>query len=344
VLQRVSTLDRVRICGVRRIDGHQNPAILRQRDADGSMVAHFAHVMLCGRVWPCPVCGPKIRNQRAADLDAACASWIEAHGVGSVMLLTLTMPHDFGEPIKALIGRIAEAFTALFSARAWKDDKQEFRLAHWVKAHDITHGVNGWHPHLHVVLFAEEPLTPGQLAALEQRLYARWVRVTTNRGSRPPSRRHGIQLEQARGREDTARYVCQVVTGDADRPVPVAMEVTRGDLKTSSHLGHRTPWQVLADFAETGDCRDLALWHEFEEATTGVQAIRWSNGLRAAVGLGAEETDEEVVQAVVGVRSSTRLPCLNGGGYVAPSAPVVMCCASRRKEARRRFVASYEPT
>jgi hypothetical protein len=216
------------------------------------------------------------------------------------MLLTLTMPHDFGEPLGVLIGMIGEAFTALFSARAWKDDKQDFRLAHWVKAHDITQGANGWHPHLHVVQFAEEPLKPEQLAALEERLYGRWVRVVTNRGSRPPSRRNGIRLEQARSREDTARYVCQVVAGDADRPIPVALEVARGDLKTSSNSGQRTPWQVLGDFADTGDCDDLAIWHEFERATTGVQAIRWSNGLRAAVALGEEATDEEVVQAVVG--------------------------------------------
>jgi hypothetical protein len=91
-----------------------------------------------------------------------------------------------------------------------------------------------------------------------------------------------------------------VVTGDDDRSFPVALEVARGDLKSSTHLGHRTPWQVLADFAESGDCSDLDLWRIWEKATDRVQAIRWSAGLRAAVALGEEETDEEVVEARVG--------------------------------------------
>ena len=50
VLQQVTSIPRLCICGVRRIDGRQCPEIRRQPEADGSMVAHFAHVMLCGRV------------------------------------------------------------------------------------------------------------------------------------------------------------------------------------------------------------------------------------------------------------------------------------------------------
>lgn len=299
VLQNVTMIPRICFCAVRRIDGRQSPEIRRQEE-NGIPIAHFAHVMLCGLVWVCPVCGPKIRQQRATDLDAACATWIERHRVGSVMLLTLTAPHDFGQPLVDLLTTIREAFTSLVAGRAWQDDKRDFRLAHWVRAHDVTVGANGWHPHLHIVLFARASLTAAQLVELEERLFSRWVRAVTNRGHRPPSRRYGIQLEQARSREDTARYVCQVVTGDNDHPFPVALEVARSDLKTASHAGQRTPWQVLADFAETGDCADLALWHEWEKATERVQAIRWSSGLRAEVEIGEEQTDEEVVEAIVG--------------------------------------------
>jgi hypothetical protein len=284
---------------VRRIDAAQNPEIRRQQ-TDTGMVAHFCHVMMCGRVWLCPVCGPKIRQKRATDLDLACSRWMERYGVGSVMLLTLTMPHDFGDDLGPLLKTIGASFTGLVAGRAWQDDKREFGLAHWVRAHDVTVGKNGWHPHLHIVLFCRAPLNPGQLALLEDRLYWRWVRLITGGGHRQPSREHGIRLEQARNREDAARYVCQVVTGDDDRSFPVALEVARGDLKSSTHLGHRTPWQVLADFTDSGDLSDLALWHVWERATDRVQAIRWSAGLRAEVALGKEESDEEVVEAVVG--------------------------------------------
>ena len=300
VLQDVSSIPRTRTCGVCRIRTASNPELKRQALEDGSMVAHFAHVMLCGLIWVCPVCGPKIRQQRAVDLDTACTRWMEEHGTGSVMLLTLTVPHDFGEPLGDLLKTVRESFTSLIAGRAWQDDKLDFGLLHWVRAHDVTVGGNGWHPHLHIVLFSRSALRPSKLVDLEDRLYCRWVRVITNHGNRRPSRQHGIRLEQARSREEAARYVCQVVTGTEERPVPMAMEVTRGDLKTSSHAGQRTPWQVLGDVAKLGDCVDLRLWHEWEQATQRVQAIRWSNGLRKAVGLGKEESDAEIVEAVIG--------------------------------------------
>ena len=39
-----------------------------------------------------------------------------------------------------------------------------------------------------------------------------------------------------------------------------AEEMTRGDLKTS-RTGGRTPFQILADYCQTGDTRDRGLWH-----------------------------------------------------------------------------------
>lgn len=128
----------------------------------------------------------------------------------------------------------------------------------------------------------------------------RWANAIRRQGNRAPSPEHGISLEQARSRDDLSRYVCQVVAGDGERPIPVALEVARGDLKSSSHFGHRTPWQVLADFSATGESEDLTLWREWEKATRGIHAIRWSNGLRAEVGLTEALTDEEIVAVEIG--------------------------------------------
>ena len=263
-------------------------------------MAHFSGVMLCGKVWVCPVCGPRIRQRRATDLDQACATWIYNHGPGSVMLLTLTLPHQFGQPLEDLLGTVRAAFKSLLSGRAWMDDKRRFGLAHWVRAHDITVGPNGWHPHIHMLLFGERAPDEMELSELEERLYYRWMSAVTGQGHAPPSREHGIRLERARKRADLARYVSQVISGTEDRPTSVAFEVIRGDLKTSSNHGHRTPWQILSDIGLTGSDADIRLWHEYEKATKRVHAIRWSNGLRKAVGIATEETDEEIVAEEVG--------------------------------------------
>ena len=69
--------------------------------------------------------------------------------------------------------------------------------------------------------------------------------------------------------------------------------MTRGDLKTS-RTGSRTPFQILADYYQTGDTRDRALWTEYSRATGHLAAVRWSRELRAIMlGLGARRPRSE---------------------------------------------------
>jgi hypothetical protein len=78
--------------------------------------------------------------------------------------------------------------------------------------------------------------------------------------------------------------------------------MTRGDLKTSRTYS-RTPFQILADYYQTGDTRDRDLWHEYGRVTRSLAAVRWSRGLRVVM-LGAvtdaERTDEELAAEDVG--------------------------------------------
>jgi hypothetical protein len=290
VLAGVSALPRVARCGAWRIPGGA-PAV---RLAGG--VAHFAGVQLCGSVWSCPVCAPRIRQTRAVEVDDACARWL-ARG-GAVLLVTFTLPHDLGEPLAATLRTVRRAFTSLTAGRARVEDRATYGLEHFIRAHDCTHGGAGWHPHLHVLLFMRSPLAAPQLDALGARLLARWAHAVERDGRRRPTS-EGFSIEQARNREDASRYVCQVV-GDDARGWGVAMELARGDLKRSRHAGQRTPWEILASFAETGDTAALGLWREWELTTKGVHAIQWSRGLRGLLQLGAERTDEELVAEEIG--------------------------------------------
>lgn len=295
----VSGLKRLGSCGRFRIKSDQAPEV-RRRPTESGMVAHFAKLQLCGLIWVCPVCGPHLRQMRAIELDHACKWWMEKKSEGSVMLLTLTLPHDTGDTLEKTLGTVREGFTELVRGRAWQEDKKKYQITHYVRGHDCTVGPNGWHPHLHIVLLTETTLSRTELSELETRLYHRWARAVTARGLRPPTRKHGIKLEQARSRGDVARYVCQVVTGqEKERPRPIAYELTRGDLKTGRRDGHRTPWEVLSDFQNTGDIADLALWREWEEGTKGVHAIQWSRGLKKLVGI-TEQTDEELQAIEIG--------------------------------------------
>ena len=75
-----------------------------------------------------------------------------------------------------------------------------------------------------------------------------------------------------------------------------AEEMTRSDLKTG-RTGNRTPFQILADYYQTGDTRDRDLWREFSRVTRALRVVRWSRGLRRSIlGLDADNelTDEDL--------------------------------------------------
>lgn len=69
-----------------------------------------------------------------------------------------------------------------------------------------------------------------------------------------------------------------------------AEEMTRSDLKTG-RTGNRTPFQILADYYQTGDTRDRDLWREFSRVTRALRVVRWSRGLRRSI-LGLDADNE----------------------------------------------------
>ena len=296
-LREVSTLPRVQACGLYRVPSHAGVSVWNRRHRQtGENVAHVSSVMRCANVWACPICGPRIRSYRAADLDTAAGRWLEMGG--GIALLTLTVPHHGGSQggeLKPMLRRLRTALGAALAGRGWKDLRQAHGVAHWVKAWDVTHGPNGWHPHVHALLFTLAPLDDAAVAELRQALARRWTDAVWAQGFDAPHDIHGVHLERARERSDAARYVCQVIgeTESDAAPWSVAEETARADLKQSRHQGHRTPWQILDDFQRDGEFRDLVLWRDYERATKGVHSIRWSKGLRKVLALEQEISDQD---------------------------------------------------
>lgn len=304
---------RAQWCGRRRLPG-RDPQV-RVQDA----VAHFAQVQLCGAVWCCPVCAPRIRQLRAAEVSHALGWWMRQHGAGSVALLTLTVRHGRHHHLADLVPTVRAGFRALTAGRFAKQLRADYGLVHHIKGWDATFGPNGPHPHLHVVLLLDAPLSDARIDALRRAIYAQWSRTVVARGLDAPTEQYGAHLDVARDVRRLSRYVGQVTSGEGDDDdtaameagaLAVAQEVARADLKAARREGHRSYWQLLADA-----CRPLCdadgvldeaveadrdLWREWERATAGITALRWSPGLRAAVQLGAEVTDEQAVAVEVG--------------------------------------------
>ncbi|HTF08547.1 MAG TPA: hypothetical protein VK659_10300, partial [Asanoa sp.] len=158
----------------------------------------------------------------------------------------------------------------------------------------------GWHPHLHLIVVTAGPLTDDQAGALQGAWQARWDRWLTGQGW--PASVEGIGVRVDRVRRDAAavgEYVAKLQEGDDGRLIRgAANEAARADLK-AGRAGSRVPFQILADFGCDGGGQDLALWHEYQTATKGRSAIRWSRGLRALLQV-EELTDDEVAELDAG--------------------------------------------
>lgn len=287
VLWEESTLSRVRSCGRRRIHAGNVPIYLQ----DGA--AHMGNVQTCGSVHACPVCGAKIRQRRADEIDRAVRAHLQAGGFA--LFMTFTLPHDFGDHLATLLKSTAKAFRKVIGGCGYMSDKLRYSISGSIRASETTFGKAGAHPHLHVIFICDRQLSPDEIRTLHARLFARWTSAVEGVGYRAPL--IGLCPIEPITSRGVAQYVQKIVMTD-DTKQRVGLEMTRHDLKAARRLG-RTPFQVLSDFMETGDCADLELWREWERASHGTQALTWSKGLKARFKV-KEASDEEVAAQKVG--------------------------------------------
>jgi hypothetical protein len=244
-------------------------------------------------VHACPVCAAKIRQRRAAEIDKAVCAHLAAGRFA--LFQTLTLPHDFGDDLGPLLEAVAKAFRKVIGGRGYLADKLDYSISGTIRASETTFGKAGAHPHLHVILFCDRHLSPGEVRTLHARLFARWSAGVEAVGYRAPL--IGLCPIERVTSSGVAEYVQKLAMTD-DTKRHVGMEMTRHDLKAARREA-RTPFQVLRDFAATGDCADLAQWREWERASQGTKSLTWSKGLKARYHVN-DKTDEELAAEQVG--------------------------------------------
>lgn len=247
--------------------------------------AHYAGLVRCGSVWLCPVCSQGIAMERAEEVRTL----LKRHrGTGGGdYLLTCTTPHDLGDALKPMRRHVARAWRFVVSGAPWKRIQARYGLA-YVRAQELTHGRNGWHPHLHIVLLSARPLTAAAQVELEAFVLRRWQRAIakpdreTGTTYRVPLAGVGVKLTSCGRRDD---YVTKLGLAD---------ELAHGAAKRG-HEGHRTPFQILRDIWQRDFTvqADIALWVEYASEMPGCKQLTWSRGLRKRYAI-AEQTDLEL--------------------------------------------------
>jgi hypothetical protein len=148
-----------------------------------------------------------------------------------------------------------------------------------VRASEVTHGANGWHPHYHVLLFLSRPLTDLQLQHMEAEIRALWERSAAKQNL--GMNRAGLVVRASS--RAASGYVAKW---------GVEEEMTKSHMK-SGRAGSRSPWGLLRSYAD-GDTAASYLWREYASVFKGRRQLVWSAGLRALLGLEDERSDSAI--------------------------------------------------
>lgn len=258
-----------------------------------SQSAHYKKLMVCGRVWLCPVCASKITERRRDELDKAIKSWS-----GSVFLVTFTLQHTREDKLAQLVDDLNLVYRGLKSGRQWQAFEERYKLVGSISAQEMTVSTSaGWHPHKHVLFFSSLPAGDIYQKAIEEDLSNRFIGLMAKQG-RYVSAVYGVKVEkavhaQSEGDQALKAYVTKWGLG---------AELAKGPVKSGRvecGVLHLSPFQLL-DLAGQGDKWGAALFQEYAAAMKGKKQLVWSRGLRKLLKLQeAEKTDDQLAQETI---------------------------------------------
>ena len=271
--------ERTQHCFFNRVDKNDGVGVMFNK---ARKKANYSNIMRCANSWGCPVCAAIISEHRKCEVKDAM-DWWKAQG-GSVLLLTLTVPHYSHTDIKQLKKDLKKAYSKFFKGvRASKDMFAKWQIEHYISCFEITHGENGFHPHYHILLFVPYAVGIGSHIGMEQDMYAVWKDCCTKSGLDEPSQKHGLHLQAG---DDASNYVAKW---------GLEHEMTKGHVKKGKKES-RTPFDILRSYEQSGDEKEANLFRLYYFAFKGTRQLNWSKALKKLSSKGQEEkTDQEIV-------------------------------------------------
>lgn len=241
----------------------------------------FRGLQHCGSVWACPVCSAKISERRRIDLAEGVAEWQARDG--KILLVTYTIRHKRADSLKGSLEGLLKARKSLLSGAAAKRFNGRHGIVGRVRALEVTHGKNGWHPHIHELLFV---VGDCDRVAVVEELRRMWAQRVEAAGLSDVND-HSVDVQFAD--MSVGDYVAKF---GRERTWGPEHELTKAGSKVGKE-GGRGPIGLLVH-AFCGDDEAGRLWAEYAEEFKGKRQLSWSGGLRELLKLDAEKSDEEV--------------------------------------------------
>lgn len=319
-----------------------------QRSANG---VHYGGLLTCGSR-TCPNCGPRIAAATRSDIELAVKNWLGSEKSArdpehknvqrKLWFGTFTIRHQRGQAFEDLAAAVSLAWAAATGGRGWMKDREQHGIAHTLRIFEqkVSPLGNGWHIHVHALFFIDDTLLDStDHARLLASMFSRWASKAIALGMGVPLIRAQDlhEVDQAGAIERVAQYFAKETT-DASENHPGSIAAEMSNAAGKQGITSLTPGQLLA-WAMEGEDYIAQLWGpakkgakgrgiqgqayaqllyaEYERGMKGRRSIAWSRGMREALGLGAELTDEELAERQEAQDAATRdtLVSMPGHGW-----------------------------
>lgn len=257
--------------------------------------AFFGGVAQCASVWTCPVCAAKINERKSSEMRLA---FNQAPALDLLPhLVTFTAPHSAGDSIEDLSSKMCEALASFWRERQIAKWKKSRSVVGNIRSFEVRYGLNGWHPHFHLIIFSQESILDDTDILLKK-----WQACCVRAGLDMPNE-YGLDIQDG---SKAGEYICKfgsdgeiLHTKSGDKVTwDAADEMTKGNTKRGK-TGSLSPWDILRGIADSDDNDELhrlrMLFLFYSRAMKGLPQIKWSRGLRKIFELQAEKSDEEIV-------------------------------------------------
>ncbi len=229
--------------------------------------AIYRGLQTCCSVWMCPVCSSRISEHRRRELRRAVANWRGSGG--RVLLVTYTLRHKVFDDLSSTLASLLKSRRQMHSGRFSMGFRQFVGVKGTIYSLEVTYGSNGWHPHIHELIFVAGDTT---VQAVRQIMYQRWLEVTEKQGLRKVNE-HGIKVQ------DTDKAVADYIAKfGEEKKWTEAEELTKSVVKVG-RAGSRGPMGLLESYA-LGDEDAGILFQEYAAHFKGRHQLQWSKGLR----------------------------------------------------------------
>ncbi len=258
---------KARLAGLIKCRSKACAVCLARRRADyADQVKKVAELWLTGWEGVCPQ-PDHVHHKTGLHTPRPDILELARHRFTPAYLLTCTIRHGWDDDLKTTGHGVRKAWRALLQSRQWRDLRELYGLE-YIVAEEITHGANGWHPHMHVLLLPRRRFKRAELGKVRKQLYELWASMVEQHigWEYMPLREYGTDLRRC-SKED---YISKAI----------GLELADPGIKRGRAKGSRTPVQLLRDFADNDDRQALALYQHYERTMRGRRDMTWSKGLR----------------------------------------------------------------